>query len=492
MKFLVDSKPIIACSSSQITNAAISLIRISGFKNFDILRPFFNFDFSKIKPRYAFLTEIISGGTVLDQVVLTFFEAPHSFTGENILEISCHGNLLNIQRILDLFTQSGEFRLAEGGEFTFRALKNQKMSLSQVEGLDLMLNANSSFILDKGLEILGGNLHRKYNELYETFIKLKASVELQIDFLEDIGQENAQKQFDNHFLAFKKVINSLHKRTEGPQNSLSEPDIVLVGQPNAGKSSLFNWICGESRSIVSQAPGTTRDYVSELQNYKGVNFKVIDTAGIRLTSDLIEEEGVNRSKALIERAFFKVLVVNPLESDPGWFTEIRSIDFDLLVLSHADDPSFTGAWALLKNSLPISTHLIISDLSGGESGSIGPDVHGPMGANLQSGSIGPGGDGSMGATLNGPTGADEVFRLATEKYKELIKSNPIPLARHREAINSICLNLEHFERSLREVDDIAIISSEVNLIGHEIRALIGVISPDEVLNDIFTNFCIGK
>jgi tRNA modification GTPase len=157
MKFLHSDDPIIACSTSSHANAAIAVIRISGFKDLEAFRKFFTHS-GPIEPRKVYYTSVVLQGQVLDDICLTYFQGPKSYNGENILELSVHGNTLNVERILDLFVSYAGCRVAQPGEFTYRALKNKKLTLSQVEGLDLFLNANSGYALDQGLSLLSGNL----------------------------------------------------------------------------------------------------------------------------------------------------------------------------------------------------------------------------------------------------------------------------------------------------------------------------------------------
>ena len=169
MNFYTDDKTIIACSTGTSSNTAIAVIRISGFKNLQDLQKFFSFNLSKTENRKSHLTNIIFENKVYDNGLLVFFPEGGSYTGENVLELSVHGNQLNIQRILELFTKFGGMRTAAPGEFTYRALKNKKLSLSQVEGLDMLLNANSSLMLSQGLDILQGDLHAQYLALYDAY-----------------------------------------------------------------------------------------------------------------------------------------------------------------------------------------------------------------------------------------------------------------------------------------------------------------------------------
>ncbi len=196
MKFLYSDDPIIACSTCSHAHAAMAVIRISGFKSLSQFEEFLpKLKSGPIEPRRVYYAKLVLQGQIIDDLCFTYFEGPKSYNGENILELSIHGNTLNVERILGLFVSHGGCRLAHPGEFTYRALKNKKLTLSQVEGLDLFLNANSGYALDQGLSLLSGNLQQVYQELYDLFLVHKSSLELSIDFSEDIGEEAARDYF---------------------------------------------------------------------------------------------------------------------------------------------------------------------------------------------------------------------------------------------------------------------------------------------------------
>ena len=496
MNFYTDDKAIIACSTGTSSNTAIAVIRLSGFKNLLDLQKFFSFSLSKVENRKSHLTNIIFEDKIFDNALLVFFPEGSSYTGENVLELSVHGNQLNIQRILDLFTKVGGLRSAHPGEFTYRALKNKKLSLSQVEGLDMLLNANSSLMLSQGLDILQGDLHAQYLALYDAYLKLKAAVEISIDFSEDVGAEVTQKLFQTSFDKFFKLISALKTRTEGNVSALLAPEIVLVGQTNAGKSSLFNILLKHDRSIVSNIAGTTRDYVSEVIHIDGTNFKLVDTAGIRESSDVIENIGIDRAMTILSRAFYKILIVNPYETDPKYLEKFSDIDFDFLVLSHSDKADFDKKIKALNLSKIKTKNCARASFENSGSGSIGPlNISGPMGPLMQSGSIEPllKNDAPIEPALKGlgpiePLLKDHIIK----KFNLLISNNPILLERHRNAINKIYSESVNFNNNINGLSDVAILSSEINILGHFLAELIGVVSPDDVLNSIFSNFCIGK
>lgn len=457
MNFLYSNDPIIACSTGTQTNAAIGVIRISGFKNISDLNPFFSKDLSgPIEPRKVYYTKLVLQGQLIDDICLTYFEGPKSYTGEHILEISVHGNLLNIERIINIFVDHAGCRLALPGEFTYRALKNKKLTLSQVEGLDLFLNANSGFALDQGLSLLNGNLHEFYHDLYNLFLIHKSSLELSIDFSEDIGEESAKDYFHTSLKNFTDRFNSLVKRVRPMDFNLICPEIVIAGLPNSGKSSLFNLLLSEERAIVSKVAGTTRDYLSETISIEGVNYKLVDTAGIREAEDLIEAEGIRRTRLKLSNSFFSILLINPLEMSED-FDELIKHNFDLIIFTHSDISSFYQAKQKIVEKYPFL---------------------GPMGAiNLNS--------------------VDQIWEaifkdVVNKKYLSAVKDKPILLERHKHLILQASKILTQYQELTAFETDVAILSHELNLVGHCLSELLGIISPDQVLNSIFSNFCIGK
>lgn len=443
MLHLADDTPIIACSSSVTSNSAIALIRLSGFKNLQDFQSVFNLKLSTIKPRSVYYCDILNNNLVIDSICLTYFKGPNSFNGENILELSVHGNLLNVERIVQLFTNKFNLRRALPGEFSYRALKNKKLSLTQVEGLDLFLNSNSEYSLDFGNSILNGSLSKLYKNLYNAFKTHLSSVELAIDFLDDIGEENFKKNFDSSLNNLNVIVKELSSRADTNISSINNPKVLVFGKTNAGKSSFFNNILKRKRSIVSDVHGTTRDYISEIIKIENNFFELIDTAGIRDTSDQIEKEGINFVNDLKSESFFIIQIINPLDE-----YEIDN-DSDLVIFTHSD---------LFKekvNNLN-KKYLFIDNYSWSKVAEL------------------------------------EIFSEINKKFKDLVKNGPILIPRHIEVINNLQQQINNYNNLSSNEVDIAIISSELNLIGHSIQELIGIVTPDEVLNNIFTNFCIGK
>jgi tRNA modification GTPase len=357
--------------------------------------------------------------------------------------------------------------MAYPGEFTYRALTNKKMMLSQVEGLDLLINAQSSLAFDEGMATLRGELAEKYRELFDLFLQLKSSLELSMDFLEDMGEENAKREFDNSLKNFSQLVSHLFERTRSDINSLITPTVVLLGQTNAGKSSLFNHLLLNNRSIVSSLAGTTRDYVSEPLFIENTNFKLVDTAGIRQTVDQIEKFGIEKTFDQIKNAFFKILVINPFETNMAELNLLEDIFVDLVVFTHADQQGFSIEGIKISGNPKI----FFANL-----GPIGPvDLGGPIGPGLESGPIGP-----------------KIREEIIKKFKSLTKDNPILIERHRHVIGEIYNKTLKFQELTAIESDIGILSSELNLLGLKVGDLIGIVSPEDILTRIFSNFCIGK
>ena len=438
-----DARPIVACATGMAQNTALALIRLSGFGELGEVAKFFAAPMGaalKLKPRRAVFCHLLEGSRVIDQVVVTYFAGPASFTGENLLEISVHGNLVNIERVLDLFTASGTARLALPGEFSFRALKNQKISLPEAEGLDLFLHASSKGVLDQGAKLMGGALSRAYLELRESFVRLRAALELALDFLPDVGEVAAQESFVQAMQDFSARLGALERRSRGSLREITAPDMVIVGRPNAGKSTLFNRLLHEARSIVSSEAGTTRDYVSESVSWGGIEFRLIDTAGIRKTSHGVERQGVERSVALARSAFFSILLVDPAGAQAGELGALAGIPFDLLLWSHMDQPP-AQEWPSSLQGLRWHHYGHVALLEGEPRGEVvlreGPLQWPP-------------------APL-GPQGLGAIGEMVAQKYRKLLARDEILVPRQRALIRQCWERFGQFRRVVENERDMAIV-----------------------------------
>ena len=450
---------IIACSSGNTANVAISIIRLSGKNFLSYLKNFFTYPIDQLEANRAVFTKLVFQENILDEVVITFFKGPHSYNGEDILEISCHGNRLNIERIIQMFVDSAGFRRAKPGEFTERALKNGKLNLSQVEGLDLLLNATSIFSLDQGFSLLSGDLQKDFLKLQKSYLKHRSAIEIGFDFLDDIGESGFDENFKNSLNELDSNLNALYTRAIENTDRLIQPEIVLFGPPNAGKSTLFNQIVDSERAIVSKIEGTTRDFITESIFIEGNQFKLIDTAGIRITSDEIENEGIKKAKTLAEKAFYKILLIDP--NTDYQLEEFKDLNFDLCLVTHTKGTVNSNLKGLI------------------ETGPIEP---------LKTAPIGP----IYTIDLLETNVRNWLRSAVASKYQSSIDFNPVLIERHRDSIKNIYHEFQNYKDLVRKNNDLAILSSEFNSVGNCISELIGIVSPDEILENIFNNFCIGK
>lgn len=451
-----DGKTIIACSSGGQVNAAIAIIRLSGSFSLADFRSLFSHQVASQKPREMVYTRLLDGERTVDEICCCYFAAPNSYTGEQLLELYVHGSVLNVERVMRLFLRNPEIREAKPGEFSLRALQNRKLTLSQVEGLDLFLNASTPLALDQGMELLHGELHHSYLGLYDAYKRHKAALELLLDFHEDVGEDQAKKLFNESWATFFRAIESLAKRVQPHSSRLLRPEIVLAGLPNAGKSTFFNALLSEERAIVSPVAGTTRDYLAEDISMGGVNYRLVDTAGIRETHQQIEGEGIRRTREKLSRSFFSILLINPLETNVNDLQELMTHSFDLVFLTHTDSDEFAAAVKNLE-----SLQLVLS----GQGLNL-------LGDNRES--------------------IKNIEKAINAKYASEISKSPLLLERHKSLILQLFSLSQAYQVALSESFDAGIISHELNGLAHCLEDLLGVVSPDEVLDHIFANFCIGK
>ncbi len=257
----------------------------------------------------------------IDEVVAILMRKPHSFTGENVLEIDCHGGMTPLKAVLDLVLAEGA-RLAEPGEFSQRAFLNGRIDLAQAEAIIEIINSKTEKSLDIAVDQLSGKLSEQIGEIRETAVEVLAHLEAAIDYPEDEIEDFSPSQLEDKFNYIKDEIEKLLKSSKQGKIYKEGLKTVIVGKPNVGKSSLLNYFLEEKRAIVTDVPGTTRDVIEEFVNLKGIPLKIIDTAGIRETSDQVEKIGVERTRASAEKAD---LVLFMLDVNQGITEEDRKI-----------------------------------------------------------------------------------------------------------------------------------------------------------------------
>ena len=282
---------------------AIGVIRLSGTKAIELVNGLFpSKDLSAQATHTLHVGYLKEGDTVLDEVVISLYRGPRSYTGEDVIEISCHGSPFVQQQVIDACIRRGA-RLAKPGEFTQRAFLQGKMDLTQAEAVADLIAANTAASQKAALHTIRGGFSENLKELRERLLKFSALIELELDFSQE-DVEFADRR------AFYDLIAEMQQATSGLLHSFKLGNVIrngvtvaIVGKPNAGKSTLLNTLLNENRAIVSDIPGTTRDTIEELINIDGILFRLIDTAGIRQhTTDMIESAGIERSLAKIRQA----------------------------------------------------------------------------------------------------------------------------------------------------------------------------------------------
>ena len=300
------------CALATAPGGAIGIIRISGDRSLEILSQIFSKDLTNVGPNTIHYGHIVDKtSNLIDEVLVSVFRAPHSYTGEDSMEISCHGSRYILQRVLDLLCQNG-CRMANPGEFTMRAYLNGKMDLSQAEAVADLIASSNKTTHQMAMSQLRGHFSSELSRLREKLLRLTSLLELELDFSDHEDLEFADR---TELLTIAHDINTrvtrlAHSFQTGNALKNGIP-VAIVGAPNVGKSTLLNALVGEERAIVSDIQGTTRDAIEDTIQLGGITFRFIDTAGIRHTDDTIESLGIERSLAAAQRARIIILMTQP-------------------------------------------------------------------------------------------------------------------------------------------------------------------------------------
>ncbi len=459
---------IIALSSAP-GSGAIAIIRLSGEDAISKTDLFFKSksgkklaDCSGYSISYGDLAE---NDEVIDEVVVSVYKAPHSFTGENIIEISCHGSNYIQQRILSLFTNTG-VRLASPGEFTLRAYLNNKKDLSQAEAIGDLIASESKEEHRVAMEQMRGGYSDEIELLREKLIHFKSLIELELDFSEE-DVEFADRS------DLKLLLNELEDKLSSLIDSFTYGNVIkegvtvtIAGKPNAGKSSLLNAIVNEDKAIVSNIPGTTRDAIEDVTNINGVKYRFIDTAGIRETSDEIESIGVARAKSKIDSSRILIYLFDRSDiTENELVKEVKSYlrdDLQVYLVENKIDllnSSNTDTYKDNIKSLINEENVTFYRISALES-------------DLVSG----------------------LKELISKNLKLSSQSNIIITnSRHLEALNNSLKAIESVNKGLKEGLSGDLLSIDLNDAIINISIITGKIDIDhDILGSIFSKFCIGK
>jgi tRNA modification GTPase len=320
---------------------AIAVIRLSGLNAIAIANSVWKGkDLTRQASHTIHFGHIVDGDLVLDEVLASLFVAPRSYTRENVVEISCHASGYIIESIIKLFIKKGA-RSAKPGEFTLRAFLNGQLDLSQAEAVADLIASNSKASQQVALQQLRGGFSTQLQALREQLVNFASLIELELDFAEEDVEFANRDQLKNLIHEITKIVGRLIQSFELGNAIKNGVNTVIAGRPNAGKSTLLNALLNEERAIVSHIPGTTRDTIEEVLNIQGINFRLIDTAGIREATDAIEQIGVQRTMEKISQSALLVYVFDAAEITPEELnSDIDSLQkpsiFMLLVANKAD------------------------------------------------------------------------------------------------------------------------------------------------------------
>lgn len=298
----------ICAPASAPVNSSIAIIRVSGPESYRAASSIFN-KVNLIKDRHAAYGSIMDGDTLVDDVILVYYQGPASFTGEDMAEIFCHGNPLVVSGILRLLFKHG-VRAAEPGEFSKRAFLNGRMDLTAAEAINSLINARSEWEVSASLNQMHGSLKSAVHSLRDQLVLLKADIEAGIDFsdqdIEFVSYENAMEMVKS----VEESLADIRRRCGEGRRASHGLDVILAGRPNVGKSSLMNLILNEERALVSDIPGTTRDLIRETLQIAGIRINLTDTAGIGIPSDEVERMGIELTRRKLADASVVLVVID--------------------------------------------------------------------------------------------------------------------------------------------------------------------------------------
>ena len=443
---------------------AIGVIRLSGPKAIEVVdKVFHGKDLSQVEGYTVHFGKIKDEeGKVLDEVLVTIFRRPRSYTKENVVEISCHGSNYIIEQIIHLFLRKG-VRSANRGEFTLRAFLNGQMDLSQAEAVADLIASDSASSHDIAMKQMRGGFSYEIKELRQELIDFAALIELELDFGEEdvefADRERLEKLVEKIQVVLKKLIDSFHLGNV-IKNGVAT---VIAGRPNAGKSTLLNALLNEERAIVSDIAGTTRDTIEESLNIDGINFRFVDTAGIRKAQDSIESIGVDKAMSEIQKSTVALHVVDISDTTPEMvWSDINSFKIIgtrfVIILNKMDLNPYTKPEKYYKEGLISAKNIITTSAIN---------------------------------KMNIEALKEHLYNTVID-HPELMDQTIVSNTRHYDALNKSCESLSKVLNGIQTGITGDFIALDIRQSLHFLGEITGEIHTDDLLESIFTRFCIGK
>lgn len=433
---------------------AISVIRLSGPQSISICNSFFfGKDLDNVKSHTLHFGTFRKQDLIIDEVVVSVFKNPHSYTGEDVIEVSCHGSVYIQNQILQLFIRNGA-RIANPGEFTLRAFSNGKMDLSQAEAVADLIASESEAAHRVAMHQMRGGFSDELKNLRDELIQFASLIELELDFGEEDVEFADREKFNQLLHKIKSVLKRLIDSFAVGNVMKNGIPVAIIGRPNVGKSTLLNALLNEERAIVSDIAGTTRDTIEDVINLGGIQFRFIDTAGIRETQDVIESIGISKAIEKAKSAKITIFIIDASQELDTQLKELenlktKGIKSPIVIVNKVDlNPSITSE---IKNALFISA--------------------------------------------KNKKGIDtfcnkmlEITNTSNVGHDQTIISNN----RHLQALH---LSLENVLKTIEGLNSGIsgdFIAMDIRQALFHIGEITGEISTDDLLENIFSNFCIGK
>ena len=402
---------------------------------------------------------IVDNSEIIDEVLVTYFKKPKSYTTEDMCEINTHGGNIVTRKILELCLKNGA-NLAEPGEFTKRAFLNGRIDLLQAESVIDVINAKSERDAKTGIKQLEGILSKKINEIKQEILDVMVNVDVSIDYPEYDVEEVTYQEISNMLISVKEKLEKLEKSFDNGKLIKEGIKTAIIGKPNAGKSSLLNAILKEDRAIVTEYEGTTRDTIEEFVNIEGIPLKLIDTAGIRNAKDEVEKIGIAKSREIAKEADLIIAIFDSTK-------ELSPEDLEILDLIKGKKS------IVILNKIDLNAILSEND-----------DRFTNVSENILKLSA-----------LNGE-GLEKLYETISKMFSlnEINLDNEIVITnlRHKNLISKALINVKKSEEAIEQNMPVDIIAIFIKDILEDLGNITGDVVTDDIINEIFSKFCLGK